>query len=428
MAAGAGVFQRTVQVASTLVLMPLLLRVLGLAGFGVWGAASSLAWFSGLVDIGIGTALVTLVARSSASGNDEEARLQVSGALSFGCGIAGLMIAAALIASFVTGWQGSTGPYLIAVAGLALNVPLNSANNIWMALQKGYISGFWELVQTLLTLGGLVAAALVTRNVSVYVAITYGAIVVANAGSLIHLFVIHPELRPRGFVSLSSARRVVGEGFLLFALNLVGGASFLFDNVLTLQLLGPEASARMTIALRICMTGLGILLVMSQPMWPAFTEAVARSDRHWIRNSLLRGTAVLTGAAAAGSVVFLTFGERLLRLWLNSSLGIDQALLWAIAAWAVVQAIIRVPHLLLNGLSILRFQIAAFGTATIVAFCLKAPLARYLGVAGILFSTPATVLVIAFPAIIWRIVHWRSHSGEPKIPEQLVEAEFPPVI
>ena len=52
--AGVGIFQRLVQVGSTLVLMPLLLRVLGPATFGVWGAAASLAWLSGLVDIGTG--------------------------------------------------------------------------------------------------------------------------------------------------------------------------------------------------------------------------------------------------------------------------------------------------------------------------------------------------------------------------------------
>jgi O-antigen/teichoic acid export membrane protein len=64
--AGVGIFQRLVQVGSTLVIIPLLLRVLGPAKFGMWGAAASLAWLSGLVDIGTGTALVTLVARSSA--------------------------------------------------------------------------------------------------------------------------------------------------------------------------------------------------------------------------------------------------------------------------------------------------------------------------------------------------------------------------
>jgi len=81
LSASAGLFQRLVQVGSTLVLMPLLLRVLGPAKFGVWGAAASLAWLSGLVDMGTGTALVTLVARSSAFDRAQQARRHIAGAL-----------------------------------------------------------------------------------------------------------------------------------------------------------------------------------------------------------------------------------------------------------------------------------------------------------------------------------------------------------
>jgi O-antigen/teichoic acid export membrane protein len=192
LSASVGVFQRLVQVGSTLVLIPLLLRVLGPAKFGVWGAAASLAWLSGLVDIGTGTALVTLVARSSALDRADQARRHIAGALGIGSGLAALMCLAAFVATILvvtinSTAQGSAGPYLIAAIGLALNLPLNAGNNVWMALQKGYVSGFWELVQTLLTTAGLVAAAALTKDLRVYVAVVYMGLVVANLGSLIHL-------------------------------------------------------------------------------------------------------------------------------------------------------------------------------------------------------------------------------------------------
>ena len=184
-----GIFQRLVQVASTLVVMPLLLRVLGPARFGIWGATASLAWLSGLVDIGMGTALVTLVARSSAPEHTERARRHIAGALSAGSGLAGLLLLAASIVLIASGSQGSAlGPYLIAIVGLAINIPLNAGNNVWMALQKGYVSASWELVQTLLTTVGLIAATNFTRDVRVYVAIVYLGLIVANCGSLVHLF------------------------------------------------------------------------------------------------------------------------------------------------------------------------------------------------------------------------------------------------
>jgi O-antigen/teichoic acid export membrane protein len=416
--ASVGVFQRFVQVGSTLVLMPLLLRVLGPAKFGVWGAAASLAWLSGLVDIGTGTALVTLVARSSALNRTDQARRHVGGALSMGAGLTGIMFLAALAASIHGRAQGSLGPYVIAAIGLAVNVPLSAGNNVWMALQKGYVSGFWELVQTLLTTAGLVGATALTSDVRVYVAVVYMGLVLANSGSLIHLFLCHRELRPEGLsLSWAAMKEVAGQGVLYFILALTGGLSFLLDNVLALWLLGPQASARMTIGLRICVTAAGALAVMSQPLWPAFADAAEKADRKWIRKGLLRGSALLVGLTIAGSFLLLVYGERLLRWWLRTDLGIGRGLLWAISAWVLAQALVRIPSLLLNGLSVLRYQIAVFSIATALAFVLKFALAPYFGVSGILWGTSTVVFLIVIPASIWRIWRWAMcpipRAGEP---------------
>jgi O-antigen/teichoic acid export membrane protein len=393
--------------------MPLLLRVLGPAQFGIWGAAASLAWLSSLVDLGMGTALVTLVARSSAGESTEQARRHIAGALSIGGGLAGLtLLAAAFVASIGGLAQGSMGPYFIAAIGLVLNVPLSSGNNIWMALQKGYVSGGWELLQTLLTTGGLVAATMLTRDVRVYVAVVYAGLVLANFGSLVHLFMRHPELRPQGlWMSWDAMKDVAGHGVLYFIMALTGGLSFMLDNVLALGLLGPEASARMTIAMRICITAVGALAVMSQPVWPAFADAAERADRKWILKTLFQGSALLVGLTLAGSALLLVYGERLLRWWLRTNLGITSGLLWAIAAWVVAQAMFRVPNLLLNGLSILRYQIAMFSAATASAWVLKFVLAPRLGVAGILWGTTMVVFLIIIPASLWRIGRWAETPG-----------------
>lgn len=411
-AAGFGAVQRLVQVGCTLLVMPFLLRALGAAKFGIWGAAASIAWMTGLADIGTGFALVTMVARSLARDQVGEARNHITGALTIGGGVSGLMLLSAWMVWMSGALHGGSAPYLLAFVGLALNVPLNSANNVWMALQKGYVSGFWELAQTVLTTASLIFAAAFTTDVRVYVALVYAGVVLSNLGSLIHLFWRHPELRPQGLPeSLVAMREVAGSGIMFFILGIAGGLSFMLDNVLALQMLGAEASARMTIALRICMTALGIIAVIAQPLWPAFTDAAHKADRGWIRRNLLRGTALLAGATVAGSSVLLLYGEPLLRLWLHADLGFGKTLLWAIAAWILAQALFRVPHLLLNGLSLIRFQIGVCSVATLTAFVLKFALAPVLGVAGILWGTSISVVLIVVPASIWRIYRWADHAA-----------------
>lgn len=405
--AGMGVTQRLVQVGCTLILMPVLLHALGTAGFGIWGAAASLAWLVTLADFGAGSALVTLVAREIALERVHEARRHVAAALTLSGALAAVFL---LLIGSVWGaraWGTAGTLYLIAFAGLAVNLPLNSANNIWMAMQEGYTASTWELVQTAITTAGLLAAALYTRDLRVYVGLVYGGMVAANLGSLVHLWLRHPELRPERLPERWAAmRELAGSGMLFFLMGVAGGLSFMLDTVLALQLLGPRASAQMTIAMRICMTGVGMLTVMAQPLWPAFTDAAHTAERPWVMHKLRWGTALLTAITCVGGVALVGWGGPLLRLWLHDDLGIGRGLLAAIAAWILVQAMIRVPHILLNGLLLVRFQTVVLAIALVAAFALKFALAGRLGAAGILWGTTLSVLVIALPALLWRVRRW----------------------
>jgi O-antigen/teichoic acid export membrane protein len=426
MASSAGGVQRVVAAVCTLVVMPVLLHALGTNGFGVWGAAASLAWLVGLADFGTSYALVTLVARSVARDEIAEARREIGGGLTQGGYLTALLLAAAGLVWLCGGLRGASSIYLIALVALALNVPLHSASNIFMALQEGYHSSLWELVQTLLTAGGLLLATLFTRDVRLYVAIVYGGLVASNVGCMIHLFVAHPELRPERLpLPWAAVREVASVGTMFFLMLVAGMLSYALDNVLALQLLGPAASAQMAIAMRICITVVGVLVVVSQPLWPAFTDAAHRDDRGWILHNAVRSGALLVGVSVAGCAVLVLFGERLLRLWLHTNLGIGRPLLWAVAGWILAWTLVRIPFLLLNGLSLVRFQTVLFAIATAIALALKFVLAKPLGVPGILWATSAAVLLIVFPASLWRLWHWARHPEEKESLTQPPPAEEP---
>ncbi|MGD0893308.1 MAG: lipopolysaccharide biosynthesis protein [Terracidiphilus sp.] len=408
--AGVGITQRLAQAGCTLILMPMLLHALGAARFGVWGAAASLAWLAWIADLGTGSALVTLVARAIALDRLDEARRQVAGALTLGFSLSLFFL---VLTGAAWRWRGAgdLAVYLIAVAGLAANLPLSSANNIWMALQEGYISSAWELVQTVATTVALIAATFYTKDVRVFVALVYGGLVMSNLGSLIHLYLRHPELRPERLPERwAAAHDVISSGLMFFLMGIAGSLTFILDNVLALQLLGPQASAQMTIAIRICMTGMGMLTAMAQPLWPAFADAAHRADHQWVMHKFAWGMALITGVTVAGSAILLVWGETLLKLWLHTDLGIGIGLLSAVAVWVVAQALFRVPHNLMNGLLMIRYQTIVFAAALGAAFALKFLLARSLGVAGILWGTNLAMFLIVLPACLWRIWQWAKDS------------------
>ncbi len=408
MAAAAGVAQRLVAVLGTFLMFPQVLHALGTDQFGLWGAATSLSMLVAVADFGVGSAILTLVTHALASEEFDKPReyftaaLVMAGAIAIVLGFGGM----AVVLCFAP--RAQVPIYLVAVVGVAINVPLGSAQSAWQALQRGWVSASWDLVQTLFLITGLVMAVQWTSDLRIYVVVVYAALLSASALNMASLLICHPELRPISWMaSIERLKAVTSTGFRYFILSVFDALSYLLDNVIALQLLGAAASAKMLIAQRVCVAATGLLMVVAQPLWPAFVDAAARGDRHWIYRALARGSLLVTTAAVTGSVIVVAFGSDLLKLWLKTNIGIDQSMLWVMGLWIVSVSLVRVQILLLNALRIMRFQIVIFTVATLISVWLKFVLAPKFGIAGILFATAATFPAIILPAMLWRIARWR---------------------
>ena len=397
---GVGLGQRGAQLLSTLITLPLVLHALGVAGFGLWGAATSMGWLSGMLDLGLGSALLTLLPERLAAGQGGTLHRYITASLLAGCG----MMVLALAGGGAIIWAGGLHlalPLLVACIALAVNIPLNISRDIWFGLQKGQIAGYWDFIQTLLTLLLLVAAAWRGAGVTAMTAAVYAAMLTANAASLAHVLIRHPELRAKWGALGDALTAILGRGSMMFAITIAGSCGYSFDTLLALHWLGPDASAQMVVAQRVCTTAIGFLNIISLPLWPAFVEAVTLDDRAWLRRSLRNGTLFLTVLAMAGSLCIVAVGAPVLRLWLHRDMHIGPVLLWAMAGWIIILTLPRVSGLLLNAAMALRAQLAIMVAVAILGFVLKYFAARMFGVAGILATTPALWLIMAVPAYFW---------------------------
>ena len=92
-------------------------------------------------------------------------------------------------------------------------------------------------------------------------------------------------------------------------------------------------------------------------------------------------------------------------MWLGPNLGIGRDVLWAMSAWIGAVALARVPTLFLNAISVIHFQVLVIAAGTVGAFALKFLWAPHFGIAGILWGTTLTLLLIC-PALVWRMGCW----------------------
>lgn len=400
-ASAAGVAQRLAQMLSSLVTLPLALHALGVAGFGVWGAATSLLWLSGMLTLGLGSALVTLIPRSLKAGRPEQASGYVTAALYGGAALSALLLLGGAAIILASGAVMPSAPFLVAAVALVLNIPLSIGAEIWFAVQKGHVAAFWALAQTLLGLAGLVAGVWMGAGVTLLVAVFYAALLLANGGCLAHALRAYHGLRPLRRLPPAALRAVLSQGGLLSAVTIAASASVAFDNVMALAWLGPAASARMAVAMRVCITATGLLGAVTQPFWPGFADALAARDHAWVRRTLRQGGALVLALAAGGAGAIMLAGAPVLRWWLHQDLHMTPALLGAMAAWIVAMTCTNVPGALLHAALRLKPQIIVLAVAALAGFGLKYLAARALGVTGILLVSPLLWAMLVAPAYVW---------------------------
>jgi O-antigen/teichoic acid export membrane protein len=401
----AGVFQRLVQLLSSLITLPVALHSLGVAGFGVWGAATSLAWLSGLLTLGFGSALITLIPRGLAAGQTAENRGYVTAALQGSTMLAAILLLGGLAAR-LTGVPVPRGPFLVACVALILNIPLCVSFELWLALQKGHMAALWSTVQTLLGLAFIVLGAFVGAGVTFMVAAIYGAMLLGNAGSLAHVLYLHHHVRPYRQLSSAALRIVLGQGGLLFAVTITTSCATAFDNVMALAWLGPAAAAQMAVAMRVCITATGMVGAVTQPFWPSFADAFAVNDQAWARRMLKAGTATVLVLSISGSGLIVAFGAPVLRWWLHQDLHLSTALLWSMAAWITGMTLTYVPGSLLNAALKLKSQILLLSVTAVAGFGLKFLAAHLFGITGILLVTPLLWFALVVPIYLW--LAWRT--------------------
>jgi O-antigen/teichoic acid export membrane protein len=403
----AGVAQRLLQMGGVLIIMPMVLHAIGAEGFGVWAAAASLSWMTVVVDFGVGQALLTVVAQNIARGDILEVRRQIGAALlvSFALALAGAVLAVTIIPRVASPQVADA--YLIAAVLLSINIPLSLTGNVWTGLQRFHMTSAWETFQTIFTVCGLFLLTRFSTDTRYYVAVTAGGLLVANVASTINLFSRYPELLPS--LQLPSASRCLAlmqRGAPFFILSVAATLAVNLDGVIALSRLGADAASRMAVAQRACLTALGLLWVVTQPLWPAFTDAATRGDYVWVRRGLLRGAIVVTLCTMSGGAILILFGQPLLDLWMGGGMKLGQDVLWAMSAWIAMLSLGRIVDVLLNGLGAVWFQARVAIAYSVLAFLLKFLLAPHFGVAGILASTTIAYGLTYAPAYVWWLTRW----------------------
>jgi O-antigen/teichoic acid export membrane protein len=434
---------RLISMASGFIAVPLTLSYLGAERYGLWMVISSLSLALNFADLGLGNSLVNTLADAHGRGDRAAARAQVSTAFFLFAGIAIALLLAFWAAFPFVDWAHhfnvqspeaarEVQPALwYFVACLALGLVFGIVARIELAHQNAFVNGVWQAAGSIGSLAALLLAMHYDAGLPTLVLMLSGVPLLATIGQAVTVFFItRPWLRPSPAcvdASVASSLMHLGAGYLV--VQLAATLSMYSDSLIAVKILGPAAVTQYSVVSKPFALLTATLFMALVPIWPAYTEALAKGDMAWVRQTLNRSVALAAVLVGLPALLLIAVGAPLIRLWVRDPLfEVPAALLVALAVYTLIQAVGAVWATLMNGLGVVRFQAVCAVVSAVVAVGAKIVLARWAGIPGLIWGT--SIALFAFTlvpmgiymrtSLARRATKWQ--AGQPAMTELLPPA------
>src|SRR4051812_19475318 len=261
---GTTVVARAVSFSANILLVPLTVPLLGKDLFGAWMVMLSISAFLAMGNLGIGYALISLIARADARGDRDTASRLFTTGLAMTAAIAGCIgLVVVAIAQFVD-WSRLLGvtvdseletvttAMVVLFVLVLISLPLSIVPATRLGYQEGYVTAGYETIGS----AGMVAVVAVAvhwdASLPVLVAAAAGVPLIATAANGLGLVRRHAHLRPRArMASRSEVGHLIRPGLLFFALQGAYLVGVMSDNIVGALVLGASAVSDYAVSVRV---------------------------------------------------------------------------------------------------------------------------------------------------------------------------------
>ncbi len=423
LAALAAMASKGLSLVTLLVSVPLTVRYLGAERFGLWMAVSALIAFLNLLDFGVGNGLLNRVVEANGIGDAAGIRAAVSSGFFLLCGLAmGLLVVFAVSYPLLP-WPAllnvrspaaaaETGPAVAAfVVTFSLGLPLSVVSRVQLGFQEGLISNLWQIAGNLAGFVGLLAVVSCQGGLVWLVAAVTGLpVLVQVLNGAFYFLRARPGLMPQwSACSAVERRRLAQTGGALFLLQVFALAWNYLDVFVITHAVGLEAAGHYAVLLRMFAVTM-VAQFFIAPLWPAYGDALARSDTGWARRTLRRSLLASLSLCLMAGVPLVLWGGWLAEEVLLAGFRPGRMLL---LGFLVLNALLLVcwnlSMLLVHG-DFLRRQVWFYGLAAAAALTLKLAVAGTHGMNGVVWAGILAFGIIYIP-FAWALAREAARAG-----------------
>ena len=399
----------------SLALVPLTIHYVNPMRYGVWLTLSSIiAWLS-FFDIGFGNGLRNKIAESMARGQKELVKIYVSTTYAILSLIVGLMLLIFLCINPFLNWVKILNTSaemaselsllaLIVFVFFCLQLVFQLVTTVMTADQKPARASFFNLLANIFSLVTIFILTKTTKGSLLYLGLT-----LSIAPVLVLLFSsvwfyrreyrdFAPSLK---FVRFSYAGDLMNLGIKFFLIQIAAIILYQTSNMIIAQLFGPAEVTPYNIAYKYFGVITMVFSIIMLPFWSAYTEAFAKGDITWIKNSMKKIVFIWVSLFFI-IILMLILADKAYVFWVGKSIKVPFMLSVAMAFYVVINAWCGIFAQFLNGVGKIKLQLYSGLVGALINIPLAIFLGKYMGISGVVLST----CFLAVIAAVWAPVQY----------------------
>jgi O-antigen/teichoic acid export membrane protein len=400
---------RGISLTAGLISIPLTAKYLGQERFGLWLTLNTLITWVAIADLGLSNSLTNALATADGQDDRQQSSLLVSTATWLMLSTSVILTALFLVFYPLVPWYRVfnitsgvakaeiNATILVSFLFFTIRLPLSIPGRIYGAYQEGYFYQLWLGWSNLLSLLALILAVQKQAGLPGLLSAFLGALIIGDIISALHLFGWHKRwLRPKiNVFEWQKSRWLLKTGLHFWVAQISSIALLQTDLVIVAQLFGASEVASYGVVLKLFAVIGAIQLAFLTPLWPAYSEALAKDDRSWIINTFKKTIFVsLIWSVLAGIIlVFLT--PQIVSAWVGENAIPSRSLVLAMFSAVVVTSVAQCIAMLLNGLGKVKIQAKSGLLAGIFNLLLSIILGNTVGPSGIAWATTFTIIIFS---------------------------------
>lgn len=397
-------------IATTLILVPLTINYVSPTKYGIWLTLSSIIGWLGFFDIGFGNGLRNKLTEAIAKGQFKLAKIYVSTTYA----ILSMIVVAILTIFF------SINPFL--TWSSILNAPVSMNHELSILAMIVFLFFCMQFVLQLITvvltanqqsakgslfnlLGNIFALIIIyiltktTSNNLVYLGISLGLapILVLLSSSVWFYSFAYKKFAPSiNYVRFRFAKNLMNLGLKFFIIQIAFVVLYQTSNIIISQLLGPAEVTPYNIAFKYFTVITMVFGIIMVPFWSAFTDAWVKQDFNWIKNTMKK-LKLFWLALCVLSIIMLLLSNIIYELWVGKTITVPWSISISMAVYVILNAWNNIYSHFLNGVGKIKLQLYSSIGGSLLNIPLSIYLCKSLGAYGVILST---IIICIFNAIV----------------------------